>query len=164
MIKTIVLGGGCFWGMQDLVRKQEGVVETMVGYSGGEIENPTYENHEGHAEVIEIQYNSEKASLRKLLDFFFQIHNPTTLNQQGNDRGTSYRSIIFYNDDQEKNEATEMIHIVNKSKRWKDPVVTTVEPFVKFTKAEEYHQGYLLKNPEGYTCHFVRFGSYLENK
>ncbi|MFZ2206111.1 MAG: peptide-methionine (S)-S-oxide reductase MsrA [Microgenomates group bacterium] len=164
MIKTIVLGGGCFWGMQDLVRRQEGVVRTTVGYSGGMVSNPTYDNHEGHAEVIEIQYDSEKTSLRKLLDFFFQIHNPTTLNQQGNDRGTSYRSIIFYNDDQEKKEANEMIQIVNDSKRWKDPVVTTVEPFVKFTKAEEYHQEYLLKNPGGYTCHFVRFGSYLENK
>ncbi len=161
MIKTIVLGGGCFWGIQDLVRKQEGVVRTTVGYSGGLVSNPTYENYAGHAEVIEIEYDSQKTSYKKLLDFFFQIHNPTTLNQQGNDRGTSYRSVIFYNDDLEKKEANEMIRIVNDSKRWKDPVVTTVEPFVKFTKAEYFHQNYLIKNPHGYTCHRIYFESYL---
>lgn len=161
MTKKIVLGGGCFWGLQDLIRKQAGVVKTTVGYSGGEIANPTYENHEGHAEVVEIQYDTEKTSLRKLLDFFFQIHNPTTKNQQGNDRGTSYRSVVFYNDEQEKKEANEMIDVVNKSKRWKDPVVTTVEPFIKFTEAENYHQDYLIKNPHGYTCHRIYFESYL---
>ena len=148
MIKIIVLGGGCFWGMQDLIRKQEGVVQTTVGYSSG-------------AEVIEIEYDSEKTSYKKLLDFFFRIHNPTTLNQQGNDRGTSYRSVIFYNDEQEKNEALNYIDIVDKSKRWKNPVVTALEPFIKFTKAEEYHQNYLEKNPDGYTCHAIRFDSYL---
>ena len=157
----MVLGGGCFWGMQELIRKQEGVIETTVGYSGGNIENPTYEDHDGHAEVVEIKYDIEKTSYKKLLDFFFQIHNPTLLNQQGNDRGSSYRSVIFYNDDKEKDEALDFINIVNKSKRWKDPVVTTLEPFVKFTKAEEYHQDYLVKNPGGYTCHAIFFGSYL---
>ncbi|MEK7453164.1 MAG: peptide-methionine (S)-S-oxide reductase MsrA [Patescibacteria group bacterium] len=161
MIKKMVLGGGCFWGMQELIRKQEGVIETTVGYSGGNIENPTYEDHDGHAEVVEIKYDIEKTSYKKLLDFFFQIHNPTLLNQQGNDRGSSYRSVIFYNDDKEKDEALDFINIVNKSKRWKDPVVTTLEPFVKFTKAEEYHQDYLVKNPGGYTCHAIFFGSYL---
>ena len=161
MSKFIVLGGGCFWGMQELLRKQEGVITTTVGYAGGIEEHPTYENHEGHAEVVQIEYDTEKTSYRKLLDFFFQIHDPTTLNQQGNDMGSSYRSIIFYADEQEKKEAKEMIDIVNKSKRWKNPVVTSVEPFVKFTKAEEYHQDYLRKNPNGYTCHRIYFDSYL---
>ena len=161
MTKKIVLGGGCFWGMQDLIRKQEGVVKTFVGYSGGTIENPTYEDHVDHAEVVEIEYYPTKTSFKKILDFFFQIHNPTTKNQQGNDRGTSYRSVIFYNDEQEKNQANEMISIVNKSKRWKDSVVTTLEPFVKFTKAEDYHQDYLIKIPHGYTCHRIYFDSYL---
>jgi peptide-methionine (S)-S-oxide reductase len=155
------LGGGCFWGMQDLIRKQEGVVKTTVGYSGGKNENPTYDSHEGHAEVVKIVYDDKKTSLRKLLDFFFQIHNPTTVNQQGNDIGTSYRSIIFYKDEKEKLEANEMISIVNKSRRWKNPVVTTVEPFVNFTIAEEYHQDYLIKNPGGYTCHVRHYGSYF---
>jgi len=161
MIKKIVLGGGCFWGMQDLIRKQTGIVETRVGYAGGKVENPTYENHEGHAEVVEIEYDTEKTSYKKLLDFFFQIHNPTTLNQQGNDQGTSYRSVIFYGNDEEKNEAENFIDIVNKSKRWKDPVVTTIEPLKKFYLAEEYHQDYLQKNPGGYTCHAIYFDSYL---
>ncbi len=161
MLKKIVLGGGCFWGMQDLIRKQEGVVNTRVGYSGGKVENPTYENHEGHAEVVEIEYDTEKISLKKILDFFFQIHNPTTLNQQGGDIGTSYRSVIFFNNEEEKKEAVDFVDIVNKSKRWKDQVVTTLEPFVKFNLAEDYHQDYLQKNPDGYTCHAIRFGSYL---
>lgn len=164
MYKTIVLGGGCFWGLQDLIRKQEGVVTTSVGYSGGHIDNPTYENHEGDAEVVKITYDPKKTTLKKLLDFFFQIHNPTTLNRQGNDEGTSYRSVIFYNDEKEKVEAQRMIDIVNKSNRWKDPVVTTLEPFVKFTEAEDYHQDYLIKNPHGYTCHRKYFDSYLKNK
>lgn len=161
MNKKIVLGGGCFWGLQDLLRKQEGVIRTVVGYSGGSVENPTYENHEGHAEVVEIDYDPEKTSYKKLLDFFFQIHNPTTLNQQGGDRGASYRSVIFYSDDEEKKEAESFIDRVNKSGRWKDPVVTTLEPLVTFTKAEEHHQDYLEKNPDGYTCHAPYFDSYL---
>lgn len=161
MIKKIVLAGGCFWGLEDMIRKQPGVINTIVGYTGGNVENPTYENHEGHAEAVEIEYNTEITSYKKLLDFFFQIHNPTTLNRQGNDIGTSYRSAIFYNNEQEKKEAENFIDIVNKSKRWKDSVVTTLEPLKKFYKAEDYHQDYLQKNPDGYTCHAIWFDSYL---
>lgn len=161
MIKKIVLAGGCFWGMQELIRQQKGVVSTKVGYTGGEIENPTYENHEGHAEAVEIDYDTELTSYKNLLDFFFRVHNPTTLNSQGNDHGVSYRSAIFYNNDEEKKEALEFIERVNKSGRWKSPVVTSLEPLVQFYQAEDYHQDYLQKNPEGYTCHYVRFDSYL---
>lgn len=165
MIKKIVLAGGCFWGLEDLIRKQHGVVETKVGYTGGGFSAdgkiPTYQNHKGHAEAVEIKYDTEKTSYRKLLDFFFQIHNPTTLNQQGNDRGTSYRSAIFYDNEEEKKESQDFINIVNESGRWKDPVVTTLEPLGEFYPAEEYHQNYLQKNPQGYTCHYSRFGSYL---
>ena len=161
MLKKIVLAGGCFWGLQDLIRKQPGVIKTEVGYTGCKVENPTYENHEGHAEAVEIEYDDSLTSYKNLLDFFFQIHNPTTLNQQGNDRGTSYRSSIFYGNEEEKKEAENFIDIVNKSKRWKDPVVTTLEPFTKFYLAEEYHQDYLQKNPGGYTCHAIWFDSYL---
>jgi peptide-methionine (S)-S-oxide reductase len=161
MIKKAIFAGGCFWGMEELIRKQPGVVKTQVGYTGGEINNPTYENHTGHAEAVEIEYDDEKTSYKNLLNFFFQIHDPTTLDRQGNDRGTSYRSAIFYENDNEKKEAESFIDIVNKSKRWKNPVVTTLEPLEKFYPAEDYHQDYLQKNPDGYTCHFVRFGSYL---
>jgi len=156
-----VLAGGCFWGMQELIRKQEGVINTRVGYTGGENKNPTYENHPGHAEAVEIEYDNKKTSFKKMLDFFFQIHDPTTLNQQGNDRGPSYRSAIFYINEDEKKEAEKFIDIVNESARWKKSVVTTLEPLKKFYPAEDYHQDYLQKNPEGYTCHFIRFGSYL---
>lgn len=162
MTKKIVLGGGCFWGLEELIRNQPGVIKTRVGYAGGTVENPTYENHSGHAEVVEIEYDADLTSFRKMLDFFFQIHNPTTLNQQGNDCGTAYRSVIFFADRQEKKEAKEFIDIVNQSGRWPDPVVTTLEPLVKFYLAEDYHQDYLQKNPQGYTCHFVRFSSYLK--
>jgi len=166
MIKKIILAGGCFWGLEDLIRKQAGVTNTTVGYTGAKktvsVENPNYENHEGHAEAVEIEYDTEKTSYKKLLDFFFQIHNPTTLNQQGNDKGTSYRSAIFYGNEEERKEAENFIDIVNKSKRWKDPVVTTLEPLVKFWPAEEYHQDYLVKNPGGYTCHAIYFDSYLK--
>jgi peptide-methionine (S)-S-oxide reductase len=161
MIKKIVLAGGCFWGMQELIRKQTGVIKTQVGYAGGKISNPTYENHPDYAEAIEIEYDTDKTSYKNLLDFFFQIHNPTTLNQQGNDYGSSYRSAIFYNNEEEREEAKNFIDIVNKSSRWGNPVVTTLEPLSKFYLAENYHQDYLQKNPEGYTCHFIRFGSYL---
>lgn len=162
MIKKIVLAGGCFWGLEDLIRSQLGVVTTEVGYTGGTNENPTYKNHPGHAEAVEIEYDSSKTSYKKLLDFFFQIHDPTTLNQQGNDIGTSYRSAIFYGNEEEKREAENFINIVNKSKRWKNPVITTLEPLKKFYLAEEYHQDYLQKNPDGYTCHAIYFDSYLE--
>jgi len=161
MNKKIVLAGGCFWGLEDLIRTQNGVINTEVGYTGGENENPTYENHPGHAEAVEIEYEASKTSYKNLLDFFFQIHNPTTLNQQVNDRGTSYRSAIFYANEEEKKEAQDFIEIVNKSKRWKGPVVTTLEPLGKFYKAEAEHQDYLQKNPGGYTCHVIYFDSYL---
>ncbi len=161
MTKKIVLAGGCFWGLEDLIRQQPGVVNTEVGYTGGKVKNPTYENHEGHAEAVEIEYDTEKTSYKKLLDFFFQIHNPTTINQQRNDTGTSYRSAIFYDNEEERKEAENFINIVNKSKRWKDPVVTTIEPLTTFYKAEEYHQDYLEKHPGGYTCHAIWFDSYL---
>ncbi|HBA45545.1 peptide-methionine (S)-S-oxide reductase [Candidatus Nomurabacteria bacterium RIFCSPLOWO2_02_40_28] len=162
MIKKAIFAGGCFWGLEELIRKQPGVINTIVGYTGGGVENPTYENHEGHAEAVEIEYDTEKTSYKKLLDFFFQIHNPTTLNQQGNDRGTSYCSAIFYSNEEEKKEAENFIDIVNKSGRWKNPVVTSLEPLRIFYPAEEYHQDYLQKNPSGYTCHAIYFDSYLK--
>ena len=162
MNKKIVLAGGCFWGLEDLIRKQPGVINTTVGYTGGSVDNPTYQNHEGHAEAVEIEYDSEKTSYKNLLDFFFQIHNPTTLNQQGNDRGTSYRSAIFYGNEEERVEALHFIDIVNTSKRWKDPVVTSLESLTKFYPAEGYHQDYLQNNPGGYTCHAIYFDSYLK--
>jgi peptide-methionine (S)-S-oxide reductase len=161
MNKKIIVAGGCFWGLEELIRIQVGVISTEVGYTGGTNENPTYENHPGHAEAVEIEYDTTKTSYKNLLDFFFQIHNPTTLNQQGNDRGTSYRSAIFYQNEDERKEAEEFIEIVNKSKRWQNPVVTTLEPFKIFYKAEDYHQDYLQKNPGGYTCHAIWFDSYL---
>ena len=160
--KKIVLAGGCFWGLEELVRKQPGVIGTVVGYTGGQAEDPVYENHEGHAEAVEIAYDPEKTSYRKLLDFFFRIHNPTTLNRQGNDSGASYRSAIFHANEEEKKEAENFIKIVNTSKRWKDPVVTTLEPLKKFYPAEDYHQDYLKKNPGGYTCHAIYFDSYIK--
>lgn len=162
MTKNIVLAGGCFWGLQDLIRSQPGVVSSEVGYTGGSVVNPTYDNHEGHAEAVSIEYDPEKTSYKKLLDFFFQIHNPTTLNRQGNDRGTSYRSAIFYGNEEERKEGEDFIKLVNDSKRWSDPVVTALEPFTTFYKAEEYHQDYLQKNPGGYTCHAIYFDSYLK--
>ncbi len=162
MIKKAVVAGGCFWGLEDLIREQKGIVNTEVGYAGGENDNPTYEHHPGHAEAVEIEYDDVVVEYRHILDFFFQIHNPTTLNQQGNDRGTSYRSAIFYGNEEEKAIAEEMIAIVNESERWADPVVTTLEPLTRFWQAEDYHQDYLVKNPGGYTCHAIYFDSYLE--
>jgi peptide-methionine (S)-S-oxide reductase len=159
--KQAVLAGGCFWGLEDLIRSQPGIIDTEVGYIGGKNDNPTYEFHSGHAEAVAITYDPSQITYIKLLDFFFQIHNPTTLNQQGNDRGTSYRSAIFYANDEEKVTAEKMIHIVNESERWPDPVVTTLEPLRHFWPAESYHQDYLVKNPGGYTCHAIYFESYL---
>lgn len=161
MRKKIVLAGGCFWGLQDLLRSQPGVVRTAVGYTGGTNEDPTYEYHPGHAEAVEIEYDPTKTSYKKLLDFFFQIHNPTTLNQQGNDKGASYRSAIFYGNGEEKKEGEAFIEIVNTSKRWKNPVVTTLESLGVFYNAEEHHQDYLQKHKGGYTCHAIWFESYL---
>lgn len=156
------VAGGCFWGLEELFRSQPGIIEITAGYTGGKNENPTYENHPGHAEALEIVYDSEKTDFRKILDFFFQIHNPTTFNRQGNDVGSSYRSAIFYQNPDELREAKEFITIVNDSKRWPNPVVTTLEPFTKFWPAEDYHQDYLQKNPGGYTCHAIYFDSYLK--
>jgi peptide-methionine (S)-S-oxide reductase len=154
--KTIYLAGGCFWGMEELFREQTGVVDTEVGYTGGSNDNPDYQNHPGHAEALAITYDTEQTTYANLLDFFFRIHNPTTLNRQGNDQGASYRSAIFYEDEQELEEAKLMIETVNKSGLYKDPVVTSLEPFTKFYSAEDYHQDYLQKNPGGYTCHYIR--------
>jgi peptide-methionine (S)-S-oxide reductase len=163
MTKQAIFAGGCFWGMEELFRDlHEGILDTETGYTGGTNDNPTYENHPGHAEALLVTYDDTKISYRELLDFFFRVHNPTTLNQQGNDRGTSYRSTIFYQNEIEKAEAEAFVELVNESERWEDPVVTTLEPFTRFWPAEEYHQDYLQKHPHGYTCHAIRFNSYLE--
>ena len=161
MHKKAILAGGCFWGMEELFRTLPGVVGTEAGYTGGKNTDPTYEFHPGHAEALEIIYDPAIIDYRHILDFFFQIQSPTTLNQQGNHKGTSYRSAIFYVDEEEKKIAEEMIAVVNASGRWKDPVVTTLEPFTHFYNAEEYHQDYLQKHPKGYTCHAIWFDSYL---
>ncbi len=160
MIKKAYISGGCFWGMEELFRTQPGIIDTEVGYLGGQNENPTYEYHPGHAEGLELTYNIEQTSFEKILDYFFRIHNPTTLNQQGNDRGLSYRSAIFYQDEDEKQTAEHFIKTVNKSGKWNDLVVTTLEPFTIFWPAENYYQDYLQKNPGGYTCHFERFETF----
>jgi len=160
--KKVYLAGGCFWGMEDLFRKQTGVLETEVGYIGGENDSPTYSNHPGHAEGIEIIYDTATTNLREILDYFYRIHNPTTLNKQGNDMGASYRSAIFYQNEEEKMIAEEIINMVENSNRWNGKVVTSLEPYVKFWPAEDYHQDYLIKNPNGYTCHYERFGKLLE--
>ena len=162
MIKQAYFAGGCFWGLQDLLRTIPGVVGTEVGYTGGKNDNPTYEFHPGHAEAVKIEYDDTKTTYRDLLDWFFCIHNPTTLNQQGNDKGTSYRSAIFYQNEEERSEAEAFIKLVNESGRWQDPVVTTLELFTRFWPAEDYHQDYLVKNPGGYTCHAIYFDSYLK--
>ncbi len=163
-IKHAYLAGGCFWGLEDLFKAEPGIHDITAGYTGGENENPTYENHPGHAEALDITFDDSVTSFTHLLDFFFRVHDPTTLNQQGNDRGPSYRSAIFYQNESEKLEAETFISLVNASGRWENPVVTTLEPFTTFWKAEEYHQDYLIKNPGGYTCHVIRFGSYLKSE
>lgn len=156
-LKKAYIAGGCFWGMEDLFRVRPGVKDTEVGYIGGENDNPTYRNHPGHAEGIEITYDSTETSFKDLLDYFYRIHNPTTVDQQGNDRGTSYRSAIFFQDEEEKTIAEEVIEIVNDSGRWDKAVATTLEPYTTFWAAEPEHQDYLVKHPNGYTCHFERF-------
>lgn len=161
--KEAYFAGGCFWGMEELFRSLPGVMNTEVGYTGGENDHPTYEHHPGHAEALQIAYDPKQISYKALLDFFFRIHNPTTLNQQGNDMGTSYRSAIFYGSQEEKKEAETFIDRVNTSGRWNDPVVTKLEPLRIFWPAEDYHQDYLQKNTHGYTCHAIRFESYLKN-
>jgi peptide-methionine (S)-S-oxide reductase len=154
--ETAVLAGGCFWGMQDLLRRYDGVVSTRVGYTGGEVRNATYRNHGNHAEAIEIVFDPAKISYRKLLEFFFQIHDPTTRNRQGNDEGTSYRSAIYYTSDAQKKVAEATIADVNASGVWPGRVVTELEPVGDFWEAEPEHQDYLERYPNGYTCHFVR--------
>jgi peptide-methionine (S)-S-oxide reductase len=162
MTKEAILAGGCFWGLEDLFCNLKGVTDTEAGYTGDENENPTYESHKGHAEALRVTYDDTVISYRQILDFFFQIHNPTMLNQQGNDKGTSYRSAIFYKDEEEKQVAEQMIEIVNESERWDGLVVTSLEPVTRFWPAESYHQDYLQKNPNGYTCHAIYFDSYLK--
>ena len=151
-----ILAGGCFWGMQQLIRRMPGVVSTRVGYSGGDVENATYRNHGTHAEAIEIVFDPEVISFRDLLAFFFQIHDPTTKNRQGNDIGTSYRSAIFYLDDEQKRVAEDTIADVDASGLWPGPVVTEVAAAGPFWEAEPEHQDYLERYPNGYTCHFPR--------
>jgi peptide-methionine (S)-S-oxide reductase len=151
-----ILAGGCFWGMEELIRDLPGVISTRVGYSGGDVKNATYRNHGTHAEAIAIEFNPEQLSYRKLLEFFFQIHNPTTKNRQGNDIGMSYRSAIFYLTEAQKETAQQLIQEMNASGIWPGPIVTEVAPASDFWDAEEEHQNYLRKHPYGYTCHYVR--------
>jgi peptide-methionine (S)-S-oxide reductase len=151
-----ILAGGCFWGMQDLIRKRDGVVSTRVGYTGGDVPNATYRNHGTHAEAIEIVFDPSLVSYRDLLELFFQIHDPTTKNRQGNDIGTSYRSAIYYLDDEQKQVAEDTIADVDASGLWPGPVVTEVAAAGPFWEAEPEHQDYLERYPNGYTCHFPR--------
>jgi methionine-S-sulfoxide reductase len=154
--QTACLAGGCFWGMEELVRQIPGVLETEVGYTGGDVPNATYERHNGHAEALKVVFDPRQLTYRHLLFEFFRMHNPTTKNRQGNDIGTSYRSAIFYLDEEQKQVAEEVIRTVDASGEWQSKVVTEVVPFREFWRAEEYHQKYLVKNRGGYTCHYVR--------
>lgn len=153
-----ILAGGCFWGVQQLIRRMPGVISTRVGYSGGEVDHATYRNHGNHAEAIEIVFDPAKISFRDLLEFFFQIHDPSTLNRQGNDRGASYRSAIFYTSEAQRETAEDTIDDVNASGLWPGKAVTEVTPAGPFWEAEPEHQDYLEKFPTGYTCHYVRPG------
>ena len=155
-LETAILAGGCFWGMQELIRKMPGVVSTRVGYSGGDVAHATYRNHGTHAEAIEIVFNPSVLSFRELLEFFFQIHDPSTPNRQGNDRGASYRSGIYYSSDAQKQTALQTIAEVNASGIWPGTVVTELAPAGAFWQAEPEHQDYLEHYPGGYTCHYVR--------
>ena len=160
-LKKAYVAGGCFWGMEALFRVRPGVKDTEVGYLGGLNENPTYRNHPGHVEGLEITYDTNETSYRELLDYFFRIHDPSTVDRQGNDRGSSYRSALFLQNEEEISDALEIIRIVDESGRWPGKVVTTLEPFTTFWPAEDYHQDYLVKKPNGYTCHFERFDTFL---
>jgi len=159
-MSKIVLAGGCFWGMEELFRKLPGITGTRVGYTGGHLPNPkyddTHDSKSGHAEAVEINYDPEKTSLKTILEFFFRIHDPSTPNRQGNDKGTQYRSAIFYADEEEKKIAQDVIDAVNKSGKWPGKVATTLEPAAIFYEGEDYHQDYLQKHPNGYTCHWIR--------
>ena len=156
MIERAILAVGCFWGMQDLIRRRPGVISTRVGYTGGDVHNATYRNNGTHAEAIEIDFDPEKTCYRDLLEFFFQIHDPTTPNRQGNDRGPSYRSAIYFTNDEQKRIAAETIADVDSSGLWPGKVVTELEPAGDFWEAEPEHQDYLERIPNGYTCHFAR--------
>lgn len=153
-MNTLIIAGGCFWGVEELFRTQPGVVDTEAGYAGGENDSPTYENHPGHAEALKLTYDPSVTNEAELLDYFYQIHDPTTMNQQGNDIGSSYRSTIFYEGDSQKAEAEQAI--ARNQQFWKAPIVTSIEPLTTFWPAEEYHQDYLQKNVGGYTCHYER--------
>jgi peptide methionine sulfoxide reductase msrA/msrB len=159
--ETVELAGGCFWGMQQLLRRIPGVIHTEAGYTGGPIANATYENHEGHAEAVRVVFDPRKLTFEQLLRWYFRMHDPTTVNRQGNDRGTSYRSAIFFHTDAQKKVAEAFIERLNKKGRWGGPIVTQVTPAGPFWKAEDYHQDYLEKKPDGYTCHFLRPESVL---
>ena len=154
--ETALLAGGCFWGMQDLLRRRPGILSSRVGYSGGDVPNATYLNHGTHAEAIEIVFDPEKTSYREILEFFFQIHDPSTANRQGNDIGTSYRSAIFYLNEEQKRVAEDTIADVDASDLWPGKVVTELAPAGDFWEAEPEHQDYLKRLPNGYTCHFIR--------
>jgi peptide-methionine (S)-S-oxide reductase len=151
-----ILAGGCFWGLEDLLRRTKGVVSTRVGYTGGEMPNPTYGNHHGHAEAVEVVYDPSLLSYRALLELFFQIHDPATYEQQGSDFGPSYRSAIFYTNDVQKEVALATISDIEASGRWPGPIVTEINPEERFWEAEPEHQGYLLRHPGGYSSHFLR--------
>lgn len=160
-IETATLAGGCFWGMEEIIRKIPGVIETNVGYSGGEVSSPTYAivklGQSGHAESIQVKFDPTKLSYETLLkNWFFRMHDPTTLNRQGNDIGSQYRSAIFYHSEEQKNTALKVKEEIDQAGKWKNPIVTEVTPFKSFTLAEDYHQDYLQKHPQGYTCHFLR--------
>ncbi|HEY5802619.1 MAG TPA: peptide-methionine (S)-S-oxide reductase MsrA [Lysobacter sp.] len=154
--ETALLAGGCFWGMEDLLRRYPGVLSTRVGYTGGDVPNATYRNHGTHAEAIEMVFDPAVISYRQILELFFQIHDPTTKNRQGNDVGTSYRSAIFYHDDEQKRVAEDTVQDVDASGLWPGKVVTEITPAGAFWEAEPEHQDYLERYPEGYTCHFIR--------
>ena len=154
--ETAILAGGCFWGAEDLIRRQPGVLSSRVGYSGGDVANATYRHHGTHAEAVEIVFDPAVTSFRKLLEFFFQIHDPSTKNRQGNDLGTAYRSAIFYTSEEQKRIAEDTIADVDASKLWPGKVVTEVAAAGPFWQAEPEHQNYLIRNPGGYTCHWVR--------
>ena len=159
-LEKALLGAGCFWGVEHIIKKTEGIISTKVGYSGGDIEDPTYpmvcSGSTGHAEVVLVEFNPAIISYAKVLDLFFRLHDPTTVNRQHNDIGTQYRSVIFYYSDEQKKTANEVIQKVNESKVFKDPVVTQVLKAREFYSAEDYHQDYLDKNPDGYMCHILR--------
>ncbi len=158
--QVATLAAGCFWGVEEILRSLPGILETTVGYTGGALLNPTYhdvcEGTTGHAEAIEIVFDASQISYEKILGYFFRLHDPTTLNRQANDTGTQYRSAIFYHDDEQKKIALKIKEEIDRSKKWKKPVVTEIVPAQKFYSAEEYHQDYLQKNPDGYHCHYLR--------